>query len=188
MFSVHLLIITLKDSYSYLHIICFSFILLFGRCYISHSFSDSLCCSFISASLIIPHVQHERGKVIGVGVHRYICMFVDQINLLNRTVAFDSPFQIFIVGLHRPALPLQKCFLSSSKSRIFLYNVHLALFVWMDDTITHTNASVSNVISILKLALEVRVLPSPFADQTTARIIANSGKNLREPALEHFHH
>ena len=29
---------------------------------------------------------------------------------------------------------------SSNKSSIFLYNAHLALFVQMDDTITHTNA------------------------------------------------
>ena len=28
----------------------------------------------------------------------------------------------------------------SSKSRIFLYNTHLALFIRMDDTFTHTNA------------------------------------------------
>ena len=43
----------------------------------------------------------------------------------------------------------------------------------MDDTITGTNPSVSNIISKLELALEVRALPSLFIDQTTSRIIAN---------------
>ena len=38
---------------------------------------------------------------------------------------------------------------SSSKSRIFLFNAHLALFVRMDDTITRTNTS-SFVIGFAK--------------------------------------
>ena len=40
------------------------------------------------------------GKVIGVGVHIYICiyMFVDK-KKLNRTLAIDSPFQTFTVEL-----------------------------------------------------------------------------------------
>ena len=44
--------------------------------------------------------------------------------------------------IYRIALPLHapETLSSSSKSRIFLYNAHLALFVRMDDTITHTNA------------------------------------------------
>ena len=55
-------------------------------------------------SVITPHTQHERGKVIGVGilytvnvlytVHVY--MFVDHI-FFNCTI--DSPFQTFAVGL-----------------------------------------------------------------------------------------
>ena len=49
--------------------------------------------------------------------------------------------------IYRLALPLHapETLSSESKSRIFLYNAHLALFVLMDDTITHTNASVSIV-------------------------------------------
>ena len=43
-----------------------------------------------------PHVQREQGKVIRVGVHIY--MFVDQF-FLNHTLAIDSPFQTFAVGL-----------------------------------------------------------------------------------------
>ena len=42
-----------------------------------------------------PHAQREQGKVIGVGVHK----FVDQKKLFNRTLAIDSPFQTFAVGL-----------------------------------------------------------------------------------------
>ena len=84
-----------------------------------------------------------------VGVHIYICilyMFVDQKNL-NHTLATDSLFQTFAVGLlvefidllyhcflqkgsttafSRKALPLlsPETLSSSSKSRIFLYNVN----------------------------------------------------------------
>ena len=53
----------------------------------------------------------------------------------------------------------------SSKSRIFLYNAHLALFVRMDDTITRTNAIGTYCHSKLELALEGRAL---FADQQQA--------------------
>ena len=44
--------------------------------------------------------------------------------------------------IYRLALPLlvPEILSSSSKSRIILYNAHLAVFVWMDDTITHMNA------------------------------------------------
>ena len=41
-------------------------------------------------------MQHERGKVIGVGVH-IICLWTKKV--LNRTLAIDSPFQTFKVGL-----------------------------------------------------------------------------------------
>ena len=93
------------------------------------------------------------GKVIGVGVY-YICLYVGMFETkkLNRTLAIHSPFQTFMVGLlvkfYRLTLPLlsPEMLSSSSKSRIFLYNAHLALFVRMDDIITRTNTSVSIVI------------------------------------------
>ena len=50
------------------------------------------------AQTAAPHAQRERGKVIGVGVLIYIYMFVDKKNL-NRTLAIDSPFQTYAVGL-----------------------------------------------------------------------------------------
>ena len=68
-------------------------------------------------------------------------MFVNKKNL-NRTLAIDSFFQTFTGrASHRSyglALPLRapETLSSSNKSRIFLYNAHFALFVWMDNTIT----------------------------------------------------
>ena len=44
-------------------------------------------------------MQREWGKVIGVGVHIYVYMFVDQKKKLNRTLVIDSLFQTFAVGL-----------------------------------------------------------------------------------------
>ena len=41
--------------------------------------------------------------MIGIGVHIYfyirMCMFMDQNFFFNRTLAIDSPFQTFAVGL-----------------------------------------------------------------------------------------
>ena len=48
----------------------------------------------------------------------FIYMFVDKKKNLNCTLEIDSPFQTFAVGL-----------LVLSKSRISIFNVHLALFV-----------------------------------------------------------
>ena len=45
-------------------------------------------------ALITLHVQHERGKVIGVDVR--ICLWTKN---LNRALAIDSPFQTFVEGL-----------------------------------------------------------------------------------------
>ena len=46
--------------------------------------------------IITPHAQRERGKVIGCGVHIYVC---GRKKYLNRTLENDSPFQIFAAGL-----------------------------------------------------------------------------------------
>ena len=50
----------------------------------------------VSMFLITPHAQRERGKVIGRGVHIYIC---GRKKNLNRTLEIDSPFQTLTVGL-----------------------------------------------------------------------------------------
>ena len=110
--------------------------------------TTSLCSSLYNASqptsIFTPHAQHERGKVIDVGVHiityRYICgpesYFSDRFtfsNIRGRTSR----------RIYRLAVPLlsPEMLSSSSKSRIFLYNVHLALFVRMVDTQTHWQVS-----------------------------------------------
>ena len=64
--------------------------------------------SFLFYYLFLPQPQSNNyparagGYVIGAGVHIYIymcvCVFVDK-KKLNRTLAIDSPFQTFAVGL-----------------------------------------------------------------------------------------
>ena len=43
-----------------------------------------------------PHAQREQGKVIGVDVHIYVC---GPKKFFNHTLAIDSPFQTYAVGL-----------------------------------------------------------------------------------------
>ena len=50
----------------------------------------------VMITVITPHAQRERGKVIGRGVHIYIC---GRKKNLNRTLEIDSPFQTLTVGL-----------------------------------------------------------------------------------------
>ena len=47
--------------------------------------------------LITPHAQRNWGKEIGVSVHMFICLWSKK--NLNRTLAIDSPFQTYAVGL-----------------------------------------------------------------------------------------
>ena len=49
-------------------------------------------------NIITLHAQLERGKVIDVGVHIYMYICGQKKNL-NRTLAINSPFQTFAVGL-----------------------------------------------------------------------------------------
>ena len=53
-------------------------------------------CMYLNNIFITPHAQRERGKVIGRGVHIYIC---GRKKNLNRTLEIDSPFQTLTVGL-----------------------------------------------------------------------------------------
>ena len=93
--------------------------------YINPIFKDhqqvtaSFCCIEDNISVCnTPHAQREWGKVIGVGVHIYVC---GQKKNLNRTLAMDS----------RLALPLlaPEKLSSLSKSRISIFNAHQTLFV-----------------------------------------------------------
>ena len=87
-------------------------------------------------------------ELIGVGVHIYIYV------CLWAKIFFESYFSDRLIfsnirgrtshRIYRLALlPLlsPETLSSLSKSRIFLYNAHLALFVRMNDTITRTNTS-----------------------------------------------
>ena len=68
-----------------------------------------------------------------------------------------------------------------SKLRIFLFNVHLALFFPKDDIIIvpQFHRLVSSLSKLtLELALEVVTILSPLADQTTNRILAELGEYL----------
>ena len=53
--------------------------------------------------LLLPRRRSaNRGKVIRVGVHIYVYIYIyvcGQKKILNRTLAIDSPFQTFAVGL-----------------------------------------------------------------------------------------
>ena len=49
-------------------------------------------------TIVTPHAQCERGKVIGRDVHIYIYVCGRKKNL-NRTLEIDSPFQTLTVGL-----------------------------------------------------------------------------------------
>ena len=57
---------------------------------------DSYARALTVATVFTPHAQRERGKVIDLGVHIYVC---SQKKNLNRTLEIDSPFQTLTVGL-----------------------------------------------------------------------------------------
>ena len=59
-------------------------------------YSQIVESSSLVSVLFTPHAQRERGKVIGRGVHIYIC---GRKKNLNRTLEIDSPFQTLTVGL-----------------------------------------------------------------------------------------
>ena len=88
--------------------------------------------------------------MIGVGVHiiyiRYIGMFVEQKMYLSYRITFSNIRDETSSPMY--GLALYRCFLQKRfPCRFFLYNAHFALFVRMDDTITHTDASVRIIIS-----------------------------------------
>ena len=83
------------------------------------------------------------GYVVGAGVHMSVYTFVIPQKFESN---FSDQTLFNIRGrasgrIYRLALLLRtpEMLFSSSISRIILYNVYLALFVWIDDTITCTN-------------------------------------------------
>ena len=93
------------------------------------------------------HACASRG-LCGWGWCPCIYMFVVNLNRLSNQFTLSNICGRTSHRIYRPALPLlsPETLSLSSKSRIFLHNAHLLLFVWMDDTITHTSVSVSIVI------------------------------------------
>ena len=103
-------------------------------------------------TLVLSHAQHERGKVIGVGVHIYIILYVVVYqkkieSYLSDRLTFSnirSKTQLYRLTSSTTAFS-RNTFLVENQG-FSLYNAHLALFVRMDDTITCTNIS-ENIVN-----------------------------------------
>ena len=87
-------------------------------------------------SVITPHAQRERGKVIGCGVHIYniyICLWTKKIfeSYFRDRLTFSNIRSRTSRRIYRLALPLctPEMLSSLSKSRISIFNAHLTLFV-----------------------------------------------------------
>ena len=90
-----------------------------------------VCC--VVLCVVTPHVQRERGKVIGRGVHIYIYLwskkkfesyFRDQLTFSN--VDSRTSRRIYRLAL---LLRAPETLSSLSKSRISIFNAHLTLLV-----------------------------------------------------------
>ena len=107
--------------------------------------SQKLCllesCRTVSpsniVSIVTPHAQRERGKVIGCGVHIYIyiyiCLWMKKIfvSYFRDRLTFSNIRSRTSCRIYRLALPLRapETLSSLSKSRISIFNAHLTLFV-----------------------------------------------------------
>ena len=82
---------------------------------------------------ITPHVQRERGKVVGCGVHIYICLWTKKVfeSYFRGRLTFSNIRSRTSRRIYRLALPLRapETLSSLSKSRISIFNAHLTLFV-----------------------------------------------------------
>ena len=78
-------------------------------------------------------MQRERGKVIGCGVHIYICLWTKKIfeSYFRDRLTFSNVRSRTSRRIYRLALPLctPEMLSSLSKSRISVFNAHLTLFV-----------------------------------------------------------
>ena len=74
-------------------------------------------------------MQHERGKVIGVGVCIYICLWTKKIeSYFSNRLTFSNIRGKTSCKIYRQALPLLSPEKFSPLSK-FLFNVHCALFL-----------------------------------------------------------
>ena len=85
------------------------------------------------SSLITPHAQRERGKVIDRGVHIYICLWSKKIfeSYFRDRLTFSNIDSRTSRRIYRLALLLRtpETLSSLSKSRISIFNAHLTLLV-----------------------------------------------------------
>ena len=109
------------------------------------------------------------GRYIAIYIYNiyiYTCIYVcDQKKIesyFNDRLTFSNIRGRTSRRIYRLALPLlsPEMLSSSSKSRIVLFNVYLAIF---NDTITRTNASVSIIIGTSLGSKST--IPSPFTDK-----------------------
>ena len=126
--------------------------------------------------------QHEQGKVIGVGVNIYVCSWKEKI--LNHTLAIDSQFQIFAVGLLFEFIDylyycfLQKCFPRRVIQGIpYIMCTLLYLSGWMTQSPAQMHRKVSS-FSKLELASEKGQNPCKLGKNV----------NMRSSALEKVRH
>ena len=88
--------------------------------------------SLESIIFITPHAQRERSKVIGCGVHIYICLWTKKIfeSYFRDRLTFSNIRSRTSPRIYRHALPLRapETLSSLSKSRISIFNAHLTLF------------------------------------------------------------
>ena len=100
-------------------------------------FAKLLLLPFINIIIIIviitPHAQRAWGKVIGCGVHIYICLWTKKIfeSYFRDRLTFSNIRSRTSRRIYRLALPLRapETLSSLSKSRISVFNVYLTLFV-----------------------------------------------------------
>ena len=81
--------------------------------------------------IITPHAQRERGKVIGCGVHIYVCGGKKIESYCRDRLTFSNIRSKTSRRIYRLALPLRapETHSSLSKSKISIFNAHLTLFV-----------------------------------------------------------
>ena len=73
----------------------------------------------------------------------------------------------------------------SNKSRIFLYNMHLALFVQKDDT-NYPHKRIGKYQIGTSFVSKSTTVASPLADQTTSRIVAELERMRGTPLEKRF--
>ena len=83
--------------------------------------------------IVTPHAQRERGKVIGRGVHIYICLWSKKKfeSYFRDRLTFSNVDSRTSRRIYRLALLLRapETLSSLSKSRISIFNAHLTLLV-----------------------------------------------------------